>query len=113
MELLTSRADERFELSHTPCCKSRRSRRLRIAQRFSAGSAAQQLGKVLVSGRLNKPDRFLLVFQSSASRTSGVISITIPALKALGYSHSVRFADGSKITFAAKLVAHTAHVSRK
>jgi len=51
------------------------------------------LRKVRISGRLNKTADF----QPSASRTSGSFSITIPALKALGYSQ-----PSASPTFAAK-----------
>jgi len=64
---------------------------MKIAQRFSAGKPAH---KMIESAKRTTERNGVIagVFQPSASRTEKSTSVS-PSAKALGYSHSIRFAD--------------------
>ncbi|HEX3144355.1 MAG TPA: hypothetical protein VHQ64_10315 [Pyrinomonadaceae bacterium] len=62
---------------------------MKVAQRFTAGKPAMTESAKRTTERTGV---IAGVFQPSASRTEKSISVR-PSAKALGYSHSVRFAD--------------------
>ncbi len=73
-------------------CKSRRSRRMRVAQRFSAGNRAV----IEPSPRSGRMKKGLHSWAFSAVRFADCeFTCEPPSAKALGYSHSVRFADAA------------------
>jgi len=81
-----------FSIAQGLCCKSRRSRRMKVAHRFIGGEPAHNMTESAKRTTERNGVIIASVFQPSASRTEKS-SWVRPSAKALGYSHSVRFAD--------------------